>query len=271
MMQSDFVVGLFYGPMRIRRGKTDMSAVDDNIRTKQVYTSFLVSVHFLLCILALFISLVPGACLGGGPGGVTFSALPRTIWQVPTLIVLYFTFGSLYFDSNTNVASTVAWLMTFMWFMSILVVINLVSLISLILEVNNVGSTLWLENSGAWVITLLVGNVIYILVQGGLVHRLWTLRTDLVAAFAFGWRPGKVMSEASGASPEEQLLDSDADAYTAPPTTPASSNETPASSNETTPVPTAPPAPSGMQSRIASGFRVGTITSSVQPAQKKNV
>ena len=244
-----------------------MPEVDDNVRTKQVYTSFLVSVHFLLCILALFVSLVPGACLGGGPGGVTFSALPRTIWQVPTLVVMYFTFGALYFDSNTNVASTVAWLMTFMWFMSILVVINLVSLISLILEVNNVGSTLWLENSGAWVITLLVGNVIYILVQGALVHRLWTLRTDLVAAFAIGWRPGKVMSEASGASPEEEPLIPEA-VYNIPPPPPP----TPASSNETAPDASAPPPPPGAQSRIASGFRVGSITSSVaQPSQKKNV
>ena len=79
-MQSDLVMGLFFGPGKFRRGLTDMQVIDDHIRTKETYAAFLVVIYFLLNTLSIAISLVPGAALGGGAAGVTFGALPRTVW-----------------------------------------------------------------------------------------------------------------------------------------------------------------------------------------------
>lgn len=147
-MNSDFVMGLFYGPGYFKKGETPLIVIDDHIRTKQMYAAGLAGINFLLSVLSLSISLVPGAALGGGPGGVVFATLPQTIWQIPVLVVTMMALLSVYFDSNNNMPSTASWLMVSFWFMCMLVVVNIISAVSLILGVNNVNSTLWLQNGG---------------------------------------------------------------------------------------------------------------------------
>lgn len=204
-MQSDFVMGLFYGPAEFKPG-TSQEVMDDHNRTTQMYSFFLITVMFLLACLSDSISLVPGACLGGGSGGVTFAALPHNVWKMATLLICFVSAVGLYFDSNNSVSATASWTTVGWWFHSILVIINFVHFIALILEIDNPNSTFWAQNGGAWVIVMLVLVIVYMILGVWIVWRLYVYRANLALSYEYGWRPGMLLN--SSPVPERQQGDS---------------------------------------------------------------
>lgn len=89
MTEFGTVVGGIFGGRADFEGKS-RGYIDDTIRSGQLRLAVLIWVMFILSVLSIFIELVPGYCVGGGAAGVTWSALPHGVWQVPNLVTLFF-------------------------------------------------------------------------------------------------------------------------------------------------------------------------------------
>jgi hypothetical protein len=205
-------MGLFYGRARFGKGKGSIAQIDYAIRTKQVYAAAIANLMAVMVIVTVAVSLVPGAALGGGASGVTFSAMPHIIWLMPTAAVVYFAVQALWFDSNADYTNTASWLRVGLVFMLVSGAVNLIHMVSLILEVNNLDSTFWLQSSGAWVIVLLVENILFMFMSVWLAWRMYVLCHDIVMGFQLGWRPGIAISEDelnAPLLPERDDLDTD--------------------------------------------------------------
>ena len=183
-------IGLWYGPSDFK-GKLQ-AEIADTIRSKQLYAAALIWINLVLCILSIFIELVPGYALGGGAAGVTWSALPHGVWQTANFFVLALALQSIYFDSNLDVASAVSSQTVAMWLMLVACIVNIVNLTSICFEVNNTNSTFWLQSGGAWVWVVLIGLVVFILWGPWIAWRLHSLRIDVGKAhYDYGWMPGR--------------------------------------------------------------------------------
>jgi hypothetical protein len=182
--------GLWYGPTDFK-GK-QVGEIADTIRTKQLYAAALIWINLVLCILSIFVELVPGYAVGGGAAGVTWSALPHGVWQVANFFVLIFALQALYFDSNLDMAATVTSQCVAMWLVLVACPINVIHLVALCFEINNTNSTFWLQNGGAWTWVILIGVAVFILWGLWIAWRIHSLRMDIDSAFrSYGWMPGR--------------------------------------------------------------------------------
>jgi len=183
-------VGLWDGPSDFT-GKS-MTEINDRIRSKQLYAAAIIWTGFIICVLSIFIELVNGYCLGGGLAGVTWSALPHGVWQVPNLAILLMAVTSIYFDSNNDVQSTVVSSTVAMWFALMgMAPINIIHFVAVCFELNNTNSTFWLQSSGAWAWVLFIGLIVLIFWSLWVAHRLNSYRQDVNnGSTNFGWRPG---------------------------------------------------------------------------------
>lgn len=184
--------GLFGGAANFTQS-TDKRIISDEIRRKQVFAAGLVWINVILVNLCFFISLVPGACLGGPV--VSFSAMPHIVWLIPTNMLLFFVGQSLYLDSNNDYTATAGWLMVSFWFQFLLIAVNVVSLVGIALEISQQTSTFYLQQNAAWIIVLIVAFSIFILWEIWIAYRLWVLRSDMLNAVSLGWRPGTLLDD----------------------------------------------------------------------------
>jgi len=179
----------------------DPAYVDDTIRSGQTRLAGLIWIMYILAIVSIFMELVSGYCVGGGAAGVTWSALPHGVWQIPNLIVLTFALQAIYVGVDTDLASTLTSLAVGMWFVLLACLINLVQFIAVCFEINNSNSTFWLQNGGVWVIVLLVGLILFIFWDVLIAWHLFVYRTNLeVAHYQYGWLPSgtKTAQDAGG-------------------------------------------------------------------------
>jgi len=179
----------------------DAGVIQDSLRTQQIYTAILIWIQFILSALSLFISLVDGYCVGGGAAGVTWSSLPNAVWQIPNLFVLVFALQSLYLDMNMDYGSTLSQILVAMWFILLACLVNIVYLVALAFELGNNDSTFWLQNGGAWVITVFAGTILFIVWFLWIARRLYVYRLRLGNAhYGAGWTP----ITRSSAPPDEE-------------------------------------------------------------------
>jgi len=183
-------LGLFYGRGNFRLNNRDMPNIDFELRTKQVYVSILTWIMIILSISAVAVSLVPGAGTGGPV--VTFSAMPRIIWLIPTIAVCAFTLVAVMFDSTGNVGSTSSWTIVAMWMHVFAIAFNLILLISVAVEINQGTSTFYLQNGGAWAWVFVIGSAIFVLWSLWIIWRLYVYYADLLEGASLGWRVGIV-------------------------------------------------------------------------------
>lgn len=213
-MGQHFVTGLFYG--REQKGST-VHHYNYHIRTKQIYLGALSTIMFILAVAAVCISLVPGAGTGGPV--VTFSAMPRIIWLVPVLVTACFTLLAPYFDSEGRTQLTVSWCMVFFWVNLVNVAAMVTLCISSVLELTEATSTLYLQNSAAWVWTFSIGSGVIALWSLWIMWRLWVYWHDVRDAVSAGWHPG-ISHVMMGADKSQEEIESQP-LYTAPPSAPA--------------------------------------------------
>lgn len=176
--------------------------MDYEIRVKQVYTGALVWINFLLSLTSLFLSLAPGACMGGPL--VTFGSMPHIVWQIPTLAVLMFANAALYFDSNANRVSTQRWLIVACWFVVSAAIVNVIHFVALCIEVADKSSTFYQQEGSAWAWVLFALTLVFILWQVWIAWRLYVLRADIANAGARGWTPCRAMEEMEEAERQEE-------------------------------------------------------------------
>ncbi len=81
--------------------------MDATIRSGQVRLAALIWIFFILTIMSVFVELVNGYCIGGGAAGVTWSAMPHGVWQIPNLVVAVFVLQAIYFDCNLDMEANV--------------------------------------------------------------------------------------------------------------------------------------------------------------------
>ncbi len=180
--------GLFGGPEDFR--DKSPTYIKDRLRTHQLYAAALLWTLYLLSLLSIFISLVDGYCLGGGAAGVTWSSLPHAVWQVPNLAVATYALVSLYYDINLDTSMSTTWLLLAIWGIVLCALINVVFLTALAFEVNNDNSTFWLQNAGAWTITVLIGTIVIIILDVWIARKLHVFRMNLGNAhYGAGWVP----------------------------------------------------------------------------------
>jgi hypothetical protein len=184
-MGQAFVTGLFYG--REQKGST-VDRYNYHIAVKQVYLAGLCAIMFLLGLAAIGISLVPGAGTGGPV--VTFSSMPRIIWLIVVLATAGFTLVAPYFSSDGNIGLTVSWCMVFFWVNLVNVAAMVTLCISSVLELTEATSTLYLQNSGAWVWTFSIGSGVIALWSLWIMWRLWVYWHDVRDAASAEWHPG---------------------------------------------------------------------------------
>lgn len=80
--------------------------------------------------------------------------------------------------------------MVCMWFILIACILNIVQLVAVAFEVDNSNSTFWLQNGGAWVWTLLIGLVVFILWDLLIAWHLFVFRANMALAhYTYGWMP----------------------------------------------------------------------------------
>jgi len=172
--------------------------IDDTIRSGQLRLAVLIWIMFLLSALSIFIELVAGYCVGGGAAGVTWSALPHGVWQIPNLVTLFFAIQAIYLGVDTDIGATLTGLSVCMWFILIACILNMVQLVAVCFEVNNTNSTFWLQNGGAWVWVLLFGLIVFILWDMLIAWHLFVYRANMsVAHYSYGWMPSGVMSSSA--------------------------------------------------------------------------
>jgi|WetSurMetagenome_2_1015567.scaffolds.fasta_scaffold00274_21 hypothetical protein len=188
-------------------GRADFAAnhedayMTDTLRTGQLRLAVLIWVMFILVCLSIFIELVAGYCVGGGSAGVTWSALPHGVWQIPNLITLFFAGMSIYLGFDTDIGSAVTNMSVCTWFILIAGILNLVQLVAVCFEINNVNSTFWLQNGGAWVWVLLFGLIVFFLWDMLIAWHLFVFRSNLsVAHYEYGWMPSGIRASASSSS-----------------------------------------------------------------------
>ena len=230
-------VGCFGGTEDFR-GKSALY-IQDRLRTHQIYAAVLIWINYLLALLALFLTLVGGYCLGGGLAGVTWSSLPHAVWQVPNMAVLPFALWSLYYDMNIDTSNTLTWVMLALWGVLLACMVNVVHLSAICFEINNDNSTFWLENGGAWTITLLVGIICMALLDLWIARKLHVFRASLGnARYGANWTPSAKVDDGSDSSGNGGA---DQDWGEAPP----------------------PPPPDATNARISGQFRVGASATTV--------
>jgi hypothetical protein len=198
-------VGLWYGPSDFT-GRPE--EIPDTIRTKQLYAAALIWLHMLLCILSIFVELVPGYALGGGVAGVTWSSLPHGVWQVPNFFVLFYAMQALYFDSNQDMRTAVTHQSVAMWLVLVACPINIVHITALGFNIGNTNSTFWLQNTGAWVWVILIGVALFIVLGPLIAWRIYSFYKDVENAHLnFGWMPGQMPSGPATSAPAPPSYD----------------------------------------------------------------
>lgn len=189
MTEFGTIIGGIFGGRADFEGKS-RAYIDDTIRSGQLRLAVLIWVMFILTVLSIFIELVAGYCLGGGAAGVTWSALPHGVWQVPNLMTLFFAIQSIYLGVDTDVGATLTGLVVAMWFILIACLLNIVQLVAVCFEVDNSNSTFWLQNGGAWVWVLLIGLIVFILWDLLIAWHLFVFRANLANAhYNYAWMP----------------------------------------------------------------------------------
>jgi len=181
--------------------------VDDTIRSGQLRLAGLIWIALILVGLSYFMDLVPGYAVGGGAAGVTWSALPHSVWMIANLFSLWFAGQAIYLGTDTDIAGMLVSLTVAVWFIVIACILNLVQLVAVCFEVNNVNSTFWLQNGGAWVWVLLFGLIVFILWDVLVAWHLFVYRSNVeIAHYQYGWMPSgvKAGSLASVQQPQQQ-------------------------------------------------------------------
>lgn len=185
-------------------GRADFEAnhenayMDDTLRSGQLRLAVLIWVMFILSALSIFIELVAGYCVGGGAAGVTWSALPHGVWQIPNLITLFFAIQVIYLGFDTDIGSAATAMSVCTWFILVAGILNLVQLVAVCFEIDNVNSTFWLQNGGAWVWVLLFGLIVFFLWDMLIAWHLFVFRSNLSAAhYEYKWMPSGIQAVAS--------------------------------------------------------------------------
>lgn len=255
-MGNQIVTGLFAPADEFEGEESNLPLMGATVHIVRVYAKALIWINILLAATAVFISLVPGAALGGAP--VAFAAMPHIVWLVPTLLALAYALDSTGFDSHFDVQNTLGSLVAALVFMCISILFNIVHLIALVIECVDKTSIFYVQGF-PFLLTMTIGTGIFILWQAWICARLWVYRSTIESAVTHGWVPGMAIDAAN--LPMYNNNNNNKDGYTQLPQQESFEKQAPASQASATATPSA--APSLLAKRIGSSVIGGTRTARV--------